>query len=459
MTKAETIQRHSSEGARLAALRSLAILDTAPEAAYDSITRLAADFFHVDGVTLGFGDESRLWMKSRWGEGPQELPRALALLEAMLVCGEPVVILDSHAESYEPAIQLRRREFRFAASVPVRLSEGCIVGTLTLLDSKPRAEFTAAELETLEDMAAMVTSHLELRRLRLAEKRVRTRRTSMGHKTEKHDLPWPRPSDLRRALDRNEFVLYYQPEVELETRRIVGLEALIRWQHPVHGLVLPMSFIPQAEQCEVIHPIGDWGLAEACAQIQKWTRENAGNGSLRVCVNLSARQFMRAGLTDHVRSLLMQSGTTGHQLGLEMTESVLIPDVHAATEVLNGLRMLGVKLAMDDFGTGYSSLSNLHSFPFDMLKIDRSFVSRMEDGDQGIHIVRAIIELARALDMDAIAEGIETAEQLRLLCELGCRYGQGYYFAPPLPADKISHLLRLPGRVLPEAAASADCVA
>jgi EAL domain-containing protein (putative c-di-GMP-specific phosphodiesterase class I) len=280
----------------------------------------------------------------------------------------------------------------------------------------------------------------------------------------KHSGPeWPRQADIRRAVERSEFVLHYQPEVELETRRIVGLEALIRWQHPTRGLVSPLDFIPQAERSGVIHLIGDWGLAEACAQIQRWTAENLSNGSLRVGVNLSAGQFLHAGLTEHVRSLLRKAGAAGRQLGLEMTESVLIPDVHAATEVLRGLRDLGVSLSMDDFGTGYSSLSNLHSFPFDTLKIDRSFVSRIAGSDQAFHIVRAILELARALRMEVIAEGIETREQFHLLRQLGCRYGQGFFFAPPMPAGEISRLLRLPGRIVPEpspesaSAGASDC--
>ncbi len=251
-------------------------------------------------------------------------------------------------------------------------------------------------------------------------------------------------------MQRREFVLYYQPEVELETRRIVGLEALIRWQHPTRGLVSPINFIPHAERSGVIHAIGNWGLAEACAQIHRWTAENPASGSLRVGVNLSAGQFLHAGLTDHVRSLLRKAGAAGRQLGLEMTESVFIPDVHAATEVLRGLRDLGISLSMDDFGTGYSSLSNLHSFPFDTLKIDRSFVSRIAGSDQAFHIIRAILELARALRMEVIAEGIETREQFDLLRQLGCRYGQGFFFAPPLPVKEISRLLRLPGRILSE---------
>jgi EAL domain-containing protein (putative c-di-GMP-specific phosphodiesterase class I) len=167
-------------------------------------------------------------------------------------------------------------------------------------------------------------------------------------------------------------------------------------------------------------------------------------------VNLSARQFLREGLADHVESLLTKSGASSRHLGLEMTESSLIPNMNVALEVLGGLRSLGISLSMDDFGTGYSSLSNLHSFPFDVLKIDRSFVGRMSDGDQALQIVRTIIELARVLGMDVVAEGIETPEQYQVLRQMGCRFGQGFLFARPMDASEISKMLRLPGRVLPE---------
>jgi EAL domain-containing protein (putative c-di-GMP-specific phosphodiesterase class I) len=255
---------------------------------------------------------------------------------------------------------------------------------------------------------------------------------------------------LRHALEKSEFVLYYQPEVELATRRIVGLEALIRWSHPERGLVAPVDFIPLAEESGMILPIGDWGLSEVCNQIQKWCRDDPTHESLRVCVNLSARQFAREGLADHVEALLRRSGISSRQLGLEMTESSLIPDIGTALEVLGSLRRLGVSLLMDDFGTGYSSLSYLHSFPIDVLKIDRSFVGRMTEGEQPLQIVRTIIELARVLGMDVVAEGIETREQYHLLRDLGCRFGQGYLFARPLAVETVSELLRLPGRVLPD---------
>jgi EAL domain-containing protein (putative c-di-GMP-specific phosphodiesterase class I) len=215
-------------------------------------------------------------------------------------------------------------------------------------------------------------------------------------------------------------------------------------------MVPPMEFIPLAEKCGLILPIGDWGLAETCSQIQKWCSDDPSNASLRVCVNLSARQFSREGLADHVEALLLQTGISSRQLGLEMTESSLIPNLRIATRVLGKLRQLGVSLLVDDFGTGYSSLDHLHSFPFDVLKIDRSFVGRMCEGDQPLQIVRTIIELARVMGMDVVAEGIETREQYRLLRQMGCRFGQGFLFARPLSAEAVTELLRLPGRILPD---------
>jgi EAL domain-containing protein (putative c-di-GMP-specific phosphodiesterase class I) len=302
-------------------------------------------------------------------------------------------------------------------------------------------------MHMLESLADMVSSQLELRRLR---KTIRGNGARRYRAAAAADASWPRRPDLRHALDERQFVLYYQPEVDLVTRKIVGLEALIRWEHPDRGLIAPMDFIPLAEENGMILPIGDWGLAEACSQIQKWCNLDHRHETLRVCVNLSARQFSRKGLADHVEALLLQCGIGSRQLGLEMTESSLIPNVNTALEVLSGLRKLGVSLLMDDFGTGYSSLSYLHSFPFDVLKIDRSFVGRMTEGEQPRQIVRTIIELARVLGMDVVAEGIETRDQYRLLRQMGCRFGQGYLFARPMTADAVTCLLRLPGRILPD---------
>jgi EAL domain-containing protein (putative c-di-GMP-specific phosphodiesterase class I) len=436
------------EATRLAALKSLAILDTPPEPAYDAITRLAADYFEAETAVIEFADETRVWVKSDWGGAFRELPRAHSIFDLVLAANAPVIVPDirEHLDFQGQKLHLHAQGVVFLAAAPVRGEQDCVLGVLAVFRKQTRDSLLDNELRTLTNLATMVSSQLELHKLRREPRRPRPGQARPARALSR---TWLRTADLRRALDRREFVLYYQPVVELKTLEIVGLEALIRWQHPERGLLPPTEFVPVAEDCGLILPIGDWGLAEACNQIRTWTRENRENESLRVCVNLSARQFSRQGLADHVQSLLTQSGTSSRQLGLEMTESSLIPNVDTAVEVLDGLRALGISISMDDFGTGYSSLSYLHSFPIDVLKIDRSFVGRMSEGEQPLQIVRTIIELARVLGIDVVAEGIETAEQYCLLRELGCRFGQGYLFAKPLPAEQVSALLRLPGRVLP----------
>lgn len=445
------------ENARLCALASTGILDTEPEPGFDAITRMSAEFFQADTAPLGFADASRVWIKSYWGEPVRELPRNNSVFEMVLRQNGPVVVSDisNRPECADARTALPRHEVVSFASVPVRSPQGEILGALTIFSCQPRRSLSANEVRTLESLAEMVAVQLELRQLRKRAVKCAPRRI---RRPAKQNERWPTPQDLRRALDREEFVLFYQPEVELATRRIVGLEALIRWNHPERGLIPPIDFIPLAEESGLILPIGDWGLGEVCRQIQEWCLINPGHQSLRVCVNLSARQFSRAGLADHVEALLRRSGLSSRQLGLEMTESSLIPDMHTALEVLGSLRRLGVTLLMDDFGTGYSSLSYLHSFPIDVLKIDRSFVGRMTEGEQAMQIVRTIVELARVLGMDVVAEGIETVEQYRLLRKLGCRYGQGYLFAKPMPAAETTELLRHAGRTVPDPEAAAHVI-
>jgi EAL domain-containing protein (putative c-di-GMP-specific phosphodiesterase class I) len=341
------------------------------------------------------------------------------------------------------------------ASAPVRSNEGCILGSLTIFRREPLHSMDSDRIVMLENLANMVASQLELRRIQHSFTQQKSRRLYAAASAAPaiHSQVWPRSQDLHRALEQRQFVLYYQPEVELTTRKIIGLEALIRWNHPERGLIPPMDFIPLAEETGLILPIGDWGLSEACSQIQEWCRQDPRISTLRVCVNLSARQFAREGLADHVETLLLQTGISSRQLGLEMTESSLIPNVNTALHVLGSLRRLGITLLMDDFGTGYSSLNHLHSFPFDALKIDRSFVGRITESEQSLQIVRTILELARVLGMDVVAEGIETVEQYQVLLKLGCRFGQGYLFARPMTAEAVSELLALPDRILPDPAA------
>ena len=247
-------------------------------------------------------------------------------------------------------------------------------------------------------------------------------------------------SDLRQAIEKKEFAVYYQPIVALPTGRLAGFEALVRWNHPRHGLVQPGDFIPVAEETGLIVPIGQWVLNEACAQVRQWQLDSPTHRALSLSVNLSARQVAQPNLLDRIKEALDNSKLNPHCLKLEITESVVMENAEAAALMFKQLRSLGVQLSIDDFGTGYSSLSYLHRFPLNYLKIDRSFVSRLTtDNDNAI--VRTISTLARNLGMEVIAEGIETEEQYQQLKMLGCEYGQGYLFSRPVDNTGVQHLL------------------
>ena len=247
-------------------------------------------------------------------------------------------------------------------------------------------------------------------------------------------------TDLRKALDRNEFFIQYQPIVSLDNFHLRGFEALVRWQHPERGLVSPLDFIPVAEDTGQIVSIGEWALREACRQMRRWQKRYPSEPPLHISVNLSGRQFAQPDLIGQVRSILGETQIAPRSLKLEITESVVMENIDTATEMLRQLRALGVQLSIDDFGTGYSSLSYLHRFPIDTLKVDRSFVMRMVDNNENIEIVRTIVMLAQTLGMDVVAEGVETKEQLALLRKLSCENGQGYFFSRPVSvggAEKI----------------------
>jgi diguanylate cyclase (GGDEF)-like protein/PAS domain S-box-containing protein len=247
-------------------------------------------------------------------------------------------------------------------------------------------------------------------------------------------------SALRNALERNEFVLHYQPQVDLKTGQIVGMEALIRWKHPELGMVPPSRFVGVAEDTGLIVPIGAWVMRTAAAQNKAW--QDAGLGRLRVAVNVSARQFSAADLVPGIEQVLLDTGLDPCCLELELTESLFMSDVTPAVELLHRMKSLGVKLSIDDFGTGYSSFSYLSSFPIDVLKIDRSFVNDITHDANDAAIVASIIALAHNLRLSVIAEGVETAEQLDYLRHQGCDEMQGYYFSRPLPAQEFEQLLR-----------------
>ncbi len=247
--------------------------------------------------------------------------------------------------------------------------------------------------------------------------------------------------ELRRAVEKGEFILHYQPIVDLVEDRVAGFEALARWRHPSRGLLGPAEFIPVAERTPLIIPLGFSIIEEASRQLQAWRDTIAVGGAIRVGINLSANQFVHPELSSKIRTCVKRYSLPHEAVGFEITESALMNDMESANMQLLNLKSYGHPIYMDDFGTGYSSLSYLQHFPVDTLKIDRSFVRWMHMDEQSEHIVRSVVGLAHNLNMSVVAEGIEEASHLRLLRELECEYGQGYYFSPPLDADDAGEYL------------------
>jgi EAL domain-containing protein (putative c-di-GMP-specific phosphodiesterase class I) len=247
-------------------------------------------------------------------------------------------------------------------------------------------------------------------------------------------------ADLRRGLQAAEFVLEYQPQVDLATNRVVGVEALVRWQHPTRGLVGPGDFIPLAERTGLIVPLGRQVLVMACRQAAEWARSS--EEPPRVAVNVSARQLHDDRLVDLVREALRDSDLDPGLIRLELTESTVMDDVDRAVRVLRDLASLGVGLSIDDFGTGYSSLAYLSRFPLDEVKIDREFIAGVHLGGEDLEVVRAVVAMGHALDLQVVAEGVETPAAADALRLLGCDLGQGFLFARPEPAQAVTRLLQ-----------------
>jgi EAL domain-containing protein (putative c-di-GMP-specific phosphodiesterase class I) len=246
-------------------------------------------------------------------------------------------------------------------------------------------------------------------------------------------------SSLRHALERNEFRIHYQAKWDIASGRITGMEALLRWEHPDHGTIAPMQFIPIAEETGLIVPIGRWVLKTVCSQSVAWQRQ--GLQRLSIAVNLTARQFTDEHLLQDVTSILKATGMDPRLLELEVTESLLIQDVEKTLRILTGLKALGIRIAVDDFGTGYSSLATLQRFPLDTIKIDRSFIRNVVGATEDTGLADAIISMGKNLSLTVVAQGVETREQADFLRTHACDELQGFYFKRPLPADQFAQLL------------------
>ncbi|MGR3178911.1 MAG: putative bifunctional diguanylate cyclase/phosphodiesterase [Candidatus Anammoxibacter sp.] len=247
-------------------------------------------------------------------------------------------------------------------------------------------------------------------------------------------------NNIRRALKNEEFVVYYQPKIDIESRSIVGAEALIRWQDPEHGMISPCVFIPVAEECGLICQIGEWVLRNVCKQGKQWLTQ--GLKPIRISVNVAAHQLRSIDFVDQVRNIINETGMPTSQLELEITESVMVDNVDLGIKILQKFRDMGIFISIDDFGTGYSSLSYLSRFPITTLKVDRSFIKDMHKHGNDTEITRAIIGLSKSLNLEIVAEGAELAEQISLLKEQGCSIVQGFYYSPPIPAADFERLLK-----------------
>jgi EAL domain-containing protein (putative c-di-GMP-specific phosphodiesterase class I) len=248
-------------------------------------------------------------------------------------------------------------------------------------------------------------------------------------------------TDLRRGLERNELVPFYQPIVDLKTRRLRGFEALARWYHPTRGLVMPDTFIPIAEETGLIGALGESMLTQACRQMRRWQLAYPRVPELTISVNVSTRQLTQSNVAEQVQRILGETGLAPATLTLEITESALMQNLKTSSQVIQRLHELAVRLHIDDFGTGYSSLSYLHNFPIDTLKVDKSFISRMSGGPGQGEIVKAIVALAHNLGMEVTAEGVETVAQEGALRDLDCTSAQGYLFSRPVPAEEAERLI------------------
>ena len=248
-------------------------------------------------------------------------------------------------------------------------------------------------------------------------------------------------TELRRGLQRGELRVHYQPIVTMKNARPTGFEALVRWQHPHRGLLAPQDFIEIAEETGMIVSIGWWVLDEACRQMADWHARFPLAASLTISVNVSCKQFFQKDLVEQVERILHDSGLNPQRLKLEITESAIMSDMDSAAAMLNRLRSIGVKVGIDDFGTGHSSLGYLQHFAIDTLKIDRSFISQMENGSKEVEIIQAVVTLAHNLGFDVVAEGIETIQQRDSLNSLGCEFGQGFYFCRAVDGSDVEALL------------------
>ncbi len=421
--------QEAREITRLEMLRSFDILDTPPEAIFDEFARLAASIIGAPIGLLSFVDDKRQWFKAKVGLLSEQTARDVSFCAHAIAGTDLLVVPDAALDPrfVDNPLVVGEPGIRFYAGAPLITHDGYALGALCVVDYVAR-ELSQEQRHALQILARHVMAQLELRRSLAEFTRVDSARAQAL-------------APLRRALDERQFVLFYQPKVDLRPGRIVGVEALLRWNHPERGLIAPADFIPLLEDSGLIVKVGYWVLRQAASDYADWL--DKGLMAPRIAVNVSPVQLRDARFIEELTSALGASAGADAGIDIEITEGVVIENVDESIQKLRSIRKLGVLVAIDDFGTGYSSLQYLAQLPINALKIDRSFVGAMADSASHMAIVSSIIALAHGLEINVIAEGVETAEQRKMLRLLRCDEMQGFLHSRPMSKQDLEKMLEM----------------
>jgi len=431
--------RDSREAERLASLHSYQVLDTGVDAALDALSAATARAMSAPAAVIALLDHDRLWFKSATGlsaligyehhQVPREVSFGAHVLTTQAAGLQALVVPDASTDARFAALPMVTgpEHLRAFAGAAIIGRDGLPLGVLCVLDRHPRG-FDPDSVRVLVDLAAAVAELLELRRADADAGLGTCDVLAESHR-------------LRAGIDAGQLLVHYQPVVDLSTQRWVGVEALVRWNHPERGLLPPEAFLPVAEASGLIVPLDRFVLRSACAQVARWRREVPAAADLHLAVNVSGRQLSEAGVHEDIARALADSGLPAHELIMELTETVRAHPAPGVDIALQRIRDLGVHLSLDDFGTGYASLAYLQRFQPGAVKIDRCFVKALGRSERDDVLIRCLIDLALQLGCTIVAEGIESRAQLKTLIGLGVHRGQGYLFSTARSAEDLLQVL------------------